>query len=316
MPLPRDEDVLGECDVRVRGLTVSVTTENAPRETRRLLSGVSLSVPRGSMYMVVGLNGSGKSTLLRCLAGLPPTVTRTGEVGSESSIRGTIDVARPSSLVFQNPDDQVVMPTVLSDVAFAMDMAATSCDYTEQATRGVDVAGERTSRALRALADVGMAEFADRQMSTLSGGQRQRVAIAGAVAQRPRVLLCDELTTFLDKEDQMAVLSVVRRLVKGMSCISITIHPFARGSGPFAAKSFPDSVVHVRGRFRDGRERNDDVRMDYPQARGAGICGCRRTARRWEAAHCGRCGQGSAGAQGAMRLRCSGCARKKIQKRK
>ena len=151
--------------------------------------------------MVIGLNGSGKSTLLRCLSGMPPKSMTTS---------GSVHVAQPAAIVFQNPDHQVVMPTVLADVGFAMALADAMIRED-----GRDSLHERRAKAERALEMVGMSEYADRPVSSLSGGQMQRVAIAGAVADAPRVLLCDELTTFLDKGDQQAVLEVVCGLVKG-----------------------------------------------------------------------------------------------------
>jgi energy-coupling factor transporter ATP-binding protein EcfA2 len=76
-------------------------------------------------------------------------------------------------------------------------------------------AAEVDAAVLHALGRVGLAAFAERPTSSLSGGQKQRVAIAGALAENPRVLLLDELTTFLDWEDQGRVLRCVRRLVDG-----------------------------------------------------------------------------------------------------
>ena len=65
------------------------------------------------------------------------------------------------------------------------------------------------------LAVVGLSAVSDRPVHTLSGGQKQRVAVAGALAQRPAVLLLDELTTFLDKDDAAGVLAAVRAAVDG-----------------------------------------------------------------------------------------------------
>ena len=186
-------------DVRVRDLSVRDSDDG-----RRILDSVALRVTRGSLHMVIGPNGSGKSTLLRCLSGMPPKSMTTS---------GSVHVAQPAAIVFQNPDHQVVMPTVLADVGFAMALADATTTREERDGR-VSLDGRR-AKAERALEAVGMREYVDRPVSSLSGGQMQRVAIAGAIADAPRVLLCDELTTFLDKDDQQAVLQVVRGLVKG-----------------------------------------------------------------------------------------------------
>lgn len=140
--------------------------------------------------MLLGPNGCGKSTLLRVLGGLL------------SLDGGSVDADGPSGFVFQNPDHQVVMPTVAADVAFGLGRYRLP---EPQVAAAVE----------RALALVNLSEFMHRATHTLSGGQRQRVAIAGALAEEPRVLLLDELTTFLDVEDQFGVLKAVRGITRG-----------------------------------------------------------------------------------------------------
>ncbi|KAL6971866.1 ABC transporter I member 10 [Sarracenia purpurea var. burkii] len=135
--------------------------------------------------MLLGPNGCGKSTLLIILAGLlKPT-------------DGFVYVEKPKSFVFQNPDHQVVMPTVEADVAFGLGKFNLTQD-------------EIKSRVARALDAVGMFEYLQRPVQTLSGGQKQRVAIAGALAEACKVLLLDELTTFLDENDQIGVINAVK----------------------------------------------------------------------------------------------------------
>ena len=80
-------------------------------ENNAALRGVTLKIPRGALFMILGPNGSGKSTLLRTLAGL----TNTEEIKS-----GYARVNEPRAFVFQNPDHQVIMPTVAHDVAFGL----------------------------------------------------------------------------------------------------------------------------------------------------------------------------------------------------
>ncbi len=153
-----------------------------------MLAGVDLDVPRGTFHMLLGANGCGKSTTLRVVAGL---------LTPDS---GSFHIDKTFGMVFQNPDHQVVLPTVAADVAFGLGRYNLT---TKQATAAVHHALER----------VGLRTYADRPTSSLSGGQKQRVAIAGALAENPRVLLLDELTTFLDARDQRNVLECVRGLV-------------------------------------------------------------------------------------------------------
>ncbi|XP_020091544.1 ABC transporter I family member 10, chloroplastic isoform X4 [Ananas comosus] len=97
---------------------------------------------------------------------------------------------------------KVVMPTVEADVAFGLGKFKLSLD-------------EVKARVSKALDAVGMLDYSQRPIQTLSGGQKQRVAIAGALAEACKVLLLDELTTFLDEYDQIGVIKAVKNSVAG-----------------------------------------------------------------------------------------------------
>jgi ABC-type uncharacterized transport system fused permease/ATPase subunit len=91
--------------INIKDLQLSLGSENSKR---RILKSVDLQVQRGSLHMLLGPNGCGKSTLLRVLGGL---------LYPDS---GVVEADEPSGFVFQNPDHQVVMPTVAADVAFGL----------------------------------------------------------------------------------------------------------------------------------------------------------------------------------------------------
>ena len=149
--------------------------------------------------MLLGPNGCGKSTLLKILAGLlNPT-------------SGTVYVDTPKSFVFQNPEHQIVMPTVEADVAFGLG----KFDLTQE---------EVKTRVSKALSSVGMSRYLKRPVQTLSGGQKQRVAIAGSLAEACKVLLLDELTTFLDEKDQIGVIKAIKGSVAsgGVAALWVT----------------------------------------------------------------------------------------------
>ncbi|KAJ3696141.1 hypothetical protein LUZ60_001518 [Juncus effusus] len=172
--------------IESRKVSYSITTKRG--RYLPILKDCSILVPPGQLWMLLGPNGCGKSTLLKVLAGLlDPT-------------EGSVHVNGPCSFVFQNPDHQVVMPTVESDVAFGLGKFDLSKDDVK-------------SRVSYALSSVGMLDYSQRQIGTLSGGQKQRVAIAGALAEKCKVLLLDELTTFLDEFDQIGVINAVKNCV-------------------------------------------------------------------------------------------------------
>lgn len=164
-----------------------------------VLAGCSLQVASGEFCMLLGTNGSGKSTLLRLLAGLL------------DAPKGTIHLDKPLGFVFQNPDHQLVMPTVGADVAFGL--------VDEHMT--YDVVRQRVDEAL---AMVNLLHLKRRPIYALSGGQKQRVAIAGALAQNCRVLLFDEPTALLDPDSQLELVAQVRDLVKrqGITALWVT----------------------------------------------------------------------------------------------
>mmetsp|Transcript_33604 Transcript_33604/g.60682 ORF Transcript_33604/g.60682 Transcript_33604/m.60682 type:complete len:381 (-) Transcript_33604:124-1266(-) len=184
---------------------------------RPILNGVNLTVKRGTLHMLLGPNGCGKSTLLKILGGLL------------EQDEGTVTVSKPTGFVFQNPDHQVVMPTVAADVAFGLGR--------------YDLSEEEVQRTVvEALTLVNLQDFRYRATHTLSGGQRQRVAIAGALAEGPRVLLLDELTTFLDVEDQFGVLKAVRRITNGCDGLNDPVAHHSESSNPkgiYAGQSVP-----------------------------------------------------------------------------
>lgn len=169
-----------------------------PRGTQ-VLQSCSLQVPRGEFWMLLGTNGSGKSTLLRLLAGL--LVPQSGSVRT----------LQPVGFVFQNPDHQLVMPTVGADVAFGLVAEKLSASQVRQ----------RVTESLQA---VNLLPLQRRPIYALSGGQKQRIAIAGAIARHCEVLLLDEPTALLDPESQGDLVAQVRHLVKsrGLTALWVT----------------------------------------------------------------------------------------------
>lgn len=165
----------------------------------QVLKSCSLEVPKGEFWMLLGANGSGKSTLLRLLAQL--LTPQAGE----------IRILHPAGFVFQNPDHQLVMPTVGADVAFGL---------VEEKLPPAQV----RQRVKEALSAVNLLELQRRPIYALSGGQKQRVAIAGAIARQCEVLLLDEPTALLDPDSQLDLVAQVQNLVKsrGLTALWVT----------------------------------------------------------------------------------------------
>ena len=179
----------------------------------RALSDVSLSIADGEFLAVLGTNGSGKSTLARHFnALLLPTEGRCTVAGLDTKETQELwRIRQLVSMVFQNPDNQIIAAVVEDDVAFGPE------------NLGIEPAEIRV-RVRDALAAVGMERYRTAATHLLSGGQKQRVAIAGALAMRTRCLVLDEPTAMLDPLGRQEVLQTVQRLhrERGITVIYIT----------------------------------------------------------------------------------------------
>jgi len=163
---------------------------------------VTLRVQRGERVALLGPNGAGKTTLVLHLNGILSGGAGTVSVGGlpVTRDRATLaEVRRRVGLVFQDPDDQLFLPTVADDVAFG------------PANLGLRGA-ELRARVDEALAAVGMAEHRDRVPHHLSFGQRRRVAVATVLAMRPEILVLDEPSSNLDPAARRELADILRRL--------------------------------------------------------------------------------------------------------
>jgi energy-coupling factor transporter ATP-binding protein EcfA2 len=169
------------------------------------LRGVTLTVEPGEFIVLAGSSGSGKSTLLRAASGLVPHFhggTFEGRLacgGLDSRRHGPAELAAVAGTLFQDPETQVVMGSVRSELAFPLENRGWSA---AAVARGVEEA---------ALA-LGIAHLLDRSTRELSGGELQRVALGAALAGRPQLLLLDEPTSQLDPVAGDELLGVLRRI--------------------------------------------------------------------------------------------------------
>ena len=151
----------------------------------------SFSIIKPGLWMLVGENGSGKSTLFRL-------INRTIRPKS-----GKIFCSLRPSMVYQNPDHQLLMPTCKSELMLSVPKTipqANLMDLIHSTLEKVD-----------------LGEMLDRPIHTLSGGQKQRLALAGAIVSNSNLLLLDEPTALLDPQSQNSVLKVVKKLTSSFA---------------------------------------------------------------------------------------------------
>jgi cobalt/nickel transport system ATP-binding protein len=162
------------------------------------LKGVSFRVEHGGAVALVGANGAGKSTLLLHLNGYLPTTRGEVHIGDTALTRETAPLARRAvGMVFQDPDDQLFMPTVAEDVAFGPMNAGLPADQVEL-------------RVATALARVGMAHVRDRPPYRLSAGEKRAVAIATVLAMTPDILVMDEPSSNLDPRARRRLIELLQ----------------------------------------------------------------------------------------------------------
>ena len=162
------------------------------------LRGVSFRITHGEAVGIIGCNGAGKSTLLLHLNGY--LVPQRGEVriGDYPLTRQTVAAARRAvGIVFQDPDDQLFMPTVFEDVAFGPLNMGLPDDEVER-------------RVATALDRVGMAHLSKRPPHKLSAGEKRAVAIATVLAMSPDVLVMDEPTSNLDPRARRRLINLLQ----------------------------------------------------------------------------------------------------------
>ncbi|MFC5948426.1 energy-coupling factor ABC transporter ATP-binding protein [Pseudonocardia lutea] len=187
------------------------------------LHGVDLRIEPGERVALLGPNGAGKTTLVLHLNGILAPGEGTVEVGGLPVTKEHVqEIRRRVGIVFQDPDDQLFMPSVREDVAFGP---------ANFGLRGPALA-ERVDRALAA---VGMREHADRSPLHLSGGQRRRVALATVLACDPEILVLDEPSSNLDPVARRELAEVLLGLGRTMLMVTHDL--------PYALQLCPRSVV-------------------------------------------------------------------------
>ena len=178
------------------------------------LKDITLTIPDGEIYGIIGMSGAGKSTLVRCINMLErPTsgeVLIDGKSMTELSQRELREKRRDITMIFQG-FNLLMQRNCLKNVCFPLELA------------GVKKA-DAEKRAAELLELVGLGDKFKSYPAQLSGGQQQRVAIARALATHPEILLCDEATSALDPQTTQSILSLIRDIHDrlGITVIIIT----------------------------------------------------------------------------------------------
>jgi energy-coupling factor transport system ATP-binding protein len=197
----------GDCLASFTGVSFTY-----PGSENQAISSIDLEIKRGEWIAVLGSNGSGKSTLAKHLNAL--LVPSQGDCFvnglNTRNDEGRKEARRSVSMVFQNPENQIIAAVVEEDVAFGPE--------------NMGLPSEEIRKRVRwALKISGLVDKARKPVYALSGGQKQRLAVAGAIAQKPPCLVMDEATTMLDprgRDDLMKILSALHS--GGMTLVSIT----------------------------------------------------------------------------------------------
>lgn len=232
----------------------------------RALSDVTLTIPEGSFFGIIGHTGSGKSTFIQHIDALIPVQEGKLVVGEYDLSRGKKtdkkklkELRSKTGIVFQYPEYQLFAETVYQDVAFGFK------NFNKDATE------EEVKTAVHgALSLVGLGEeFANKSPFELSGGQKRRVAIAGVIVSKPEILILDEPVAGLDPVGKRELMSLLHALhehyVKTVVIVSHDMDEVAENCTDVAV--FSEGKIVMTGTPREVFSRADELtalRLDVP----------------------------------------------------
>ena len=198
--------------IKIENLSYAYSTSE-DEQSHFALRGLNLDINKGDFVAVLGHNGSGKSTLGKLMnAQIFPTEGNIWIDDLNTNDENLIwDVRGKCSMVFQNPDNQMVATTVEEEVAFGVEnLRIPNPELRERVDNAIEL--------------VGMSDFKTRNPASLSGGQKQRVSIAGVIAMMSDYIIFDEPTAMLDPQGRKDVIKLVEDLNKnyGKTIIYIT----------------------------------------------------------------------------------------------
>ncbi len=214
----------------------------------KALKGVTLNVKEGETVVILGANGSGKTTLLLILSCLLlPQKGMLKIMGEIVNKKNADEIRRRVGIVFQNPDDQVIAPTVYDDIAFGL----RNLGFDESVIK------KKVDEMLKRF---DLEDLKDKNPDYLSGGQKKRVAIAGITIMDPDIVIMDEPTAGLDGKSFRAVLNIIEQF-RGEKTLILSTHDidFAEAVG--------DRFVYLN----NGRVIRESDEVDYQFAEKLGL---------------------------------------------
>ncbi|MGH4037380.1 MAG: ABC transporter ATP-binding protein [Sphaerochaeta sp.] len=203
---------------RTQNLTKIYVTES---ESVKALNDVSIKIDRGELLAISGRSGSGKTTLLNLL-GLLDSITE-GDIFMNDISFGSLD-KKAKSKIRRDDIGMIFQAYNLIPVLTAeenVELALNALDKEGLMRLGINNKADKRSFCIESLKNVGLINLENRKPHELSGGQQQRISIARAIVKQPKVLLADEPTANLDKENSMNVIDIIQKLNEEMKLTCI-----------------------------------------------------------------------------------------------
>lgn len=181
-------------------------------EDSYFLNNINLTINQDSYLALLGKNGSGKSTLIKLMFGIEKASKGDIKIFDMNINEKAYEIYKKASLVFQNPDDQIVADIVELDIAFAME------NYSIPSK-------EMNKKIDEVLEIVELSDKRKEKVHSLSGGEKQRLCIASSLVLNPKILVLDEPTSMLDAENRIKVIEVLKKIHSmGTAVIIVTHH--------------------------------------------------------------------------------------------
>lgn len=202
----------------------------------KAIDDISFTVENGENIALIGGNGAGKTTLMHTLMGLIKAQSGKIEVcGHEMSKKNLGKIRENLGFVFQNPDEQLFMPTIGADVAFG--------------PKNMGISGDELENCVtEALRTMGILHMRNRSPMRMSGGEKRSAAIASVIAMNPKVLLLDEPSAFLDPKSRRRLINTLNSLPQSKVITTHDMH--------FANETCQKIIIMKHGKIfaQGGRE--------------------------------------------------------------